>query len=440
MQVSAVRQAINTSRLSRFQIATIIVCALLNVMDGFDIMAMVFTATAITSTWKIGGTQLGLLLSAGMLGMAVGSVLITPLSDRFGRRRIVVLSLVLIAGGMFFSAHASGFNDMALARVATGLGVGGLIPSLSVIVAEFSSDKWRGGAVSFMGVGYTLGAVLGGIAANALISGYGWRAVFLAGAYGTCALILVVLVWLPESVDFLITRRPANALARLNRLLRAMRLPAMAELPERDAAAKKAGMRALLSPALLPATVMLWAVSFLVLLSTYFVVSWTPRLLALSGLSESQSITGGVLLNAGGLLGCLLFGWLASRMSFKVVTLAYFLIGTASLALFSVVHHDLSIAFPLTTLIGVCLFGAIAGINTLAPSLYDASARGTGVGLATGIGRLGGILSPALTGFMVDAGHPISGLYLVYCVPLLAGAAVMWWMRRIPSSMTTARA
>ena len=173
----------------------------------------------------------------------------------------------------------------------------------------------------------------------------------------------------------------------------------------------------------------LWCVSFLVLMCAYFVISWTPRLLVLSGLSQSQSIIGGVLLNSGGVIGCLLFGWLATRVRAQSITLVYFGIGLLSLLTLSQFHNQLMLAFALTLLIGICLFGAIAGINTLAPAIYPAANRSSGVGMVTGIGRLGGILSPALTGVMVDAGQPIGALYIYYCVPLVIAAALMWVLR-----------
>ena len=433
-QAARVRDAINQGQMSPLQIRTVLLCALLNVMDGYDIMAMVFTASAISTAWSLSGTQLGLLLSAGMVGMAFGSVLITPLADRLGRKAIVQLSLAVITAGMAYSALTQSFQEMAVARLVTGLGVGGLVPGLSMIVAEFSSDKWRGGAVSFMGVGYTFGAVLGGLAAGELLSSYGWHSVFAVGAMATFALMLAVWLWLPESVDFLLQKQPRNALPKLNRILSAIGAPTLQsmEAPNQQQA-QAGGLRSLLTPPLRRLSLQLWCVSFLVLMCAYFVISWTPRLLVLSGLSQSQSIIGGVLLNSGGVIGCLLFGWLATRVRAQSITLVYFGIGLLSLLTLSQFHNQLMLAFALTLLIGICLFGAIAGINTLAPAIYPAANRSSGVGMVTGIGRLGGILSPALTGVMVDAGQPIGALYIYYCVPLAAAAVLMWSLRHAQS-------
>lgn len=438
-QAARVRSTINQGRMSVLQIRTVLLCALLNVMDGYDIMAIVFTATAISKEWSLSGTQLGLLMSAGMIGMALGSLFITPLADKVGRKCIVQCSLVVISAGMAFSALTASFSDMFMARLITGLGVGGLVPGLSVIVAEFSSDKWRGGAVSFMGVGYTFGAVLGGLVAGVLLNSHGWHAVFAVGAIATFALAILVWFWLPESVDYLMQRQPRNALEKLNRILLAIGAPVLESIGEKSGAngVGREGVRALFKGPMLKITLQLWGVSFLILMCAYFVISWTPRLLALSGLTQSQSIYGGVLLNVGGVLGCLIFGWLATRVRAQKISLAYFGIGLACLAFLSQFHAHLTLSFALTLVIGICLFGAIAGVNTLAPSIYSAGNRNSGVGLATGIGRLGGILSPALTGLLVDAGQPIGSLYLYYCAPLAVAALLMGSLRNVNSRYET---
>ena len=430
-QSARVRDAINRGRMSPLQIRTVMLCALLNVMDGYDIMAMVFTASAISTAWSLSATQLGFLLSAGMVGMGFGAVLITPLADRLGRKAIVQFSLVVIAAGMAFSALTENFQQMVIARLITGLGVGALAPSLSVIVAEFSSNKWRGGAVSFMGVGYTFGAVLGGLAAAQLLNAFGWHSVFAVGAIATFLLVLLVWLWLPESVDYLMQKQPRDALAKLNRILQAIGSPVLQHIepPSQEQAGQQSGLRGLLAPAMWRTSVQLWCVSFLLLMCAYFVITWTPRLLVLAGLTQSQSIIGGVLLNSGGVLGCLLFGWLATRLSAQSIALAYFALGTLCLLGLSQFYNQITLAYALTLITGVCVFGAIAGINTLAPAIYPAANRSSGVGMATGIGRLGGILSPALTGVIVDAGQSISALYIYYCVPLVIAAALMWILR-----------
>lgn len=432
-QFAGIRQAINAGRMTPFQIRTVLLCALLNLMDGYDIMALVYTASAISSDWQLSATELGLLLSAGLVGMAVGSVLITPLADRFGRKHITVVSLLVITAGMLCSAWAPQFTTMAAGRVVTGIGVGGLIPSLSVIASEFASDKWRSGAISFMGVGYTLGAVLGGLAAGELLASQGWRSVFLLGACGTAALVVLVCLWLPESVEFLALRQPVHALARLNRTLQAMGMSALDHLQGRTMAHSvgAGAVRTLWAPSTRAATFKLWSAAFLILMASYFVITWTPRLLVLAGLSPAQAIVGGVLLNAGGVLGTLLFGWLASRAHFGAVTLVFLAMALACLVLFSAFSTHLKLAFALTVAIGLFMFGAIAGVNTLAPSVYPSAVRATG--LATGMGRLGAIVSPALTGWLVDAGHQIGWLYLYYCLPLLLALALMWSLRSLPS-------
>ena len=160
-----IRQVINAGPMSRFQVTSIAICVALNMLDGFDVLVMAFTAPAISADWQLKGAQLGVLLSAGLFGMAAGSLFLAPWADRFGRRAITLLCLVVITLGMFLSAAAQSVGQLAAMRVLTGIGIGGILASISVITAEYASDKWRSAAISMQVIGYPIGATLGGVIA-----------------------------------------------------------------------------------------------------------------------------------------------------------------------------------------------------------------------------------------------------------------------------------
>jgi len=437
-----VRNLINKGRMSRLQVLAIMLCVLLNAVDGFDLAAMVFTASSISAHWNLSSAELGVLLGLAPAGMVFGAFVLAPVADIIGRRKAIVLGLVLACLGMFLGAYSQSYHEFAASRILTGLGVGGIIPGLSVIVAEYASDKWRGGSISLLGVGVMGGAMMGGAVVNALLENYEWRSAFLVGGLLTFTVLIVVLIRLPESIDFLVMRRPRNALRRLNRQLLTMRHEQLCELPVManhipSQKSRRPNVRSLVTGEVLPRTLKLWGIEFLATASMFFVMSWTPRLLVLSGLSESDSIIGGIILNAGGLAGCLLFGLLAARANFKRVTLAYFLMGACALIAFSVLHQHLMIAYVLTFFIGLCAIGALAGVNTLAPSLYPVAVRGTGVGFAAGIGAVGSISSPVLTGVLLDMNQQSSSLYLYCAALLLCAALLMWSLRHAESSLSS---
>ena len=197
--------AIAHGPMSPLQITTVVICLAINLIDGFDVLAISFTASTLAAEWQLQDDQLGLLISAGVAGMTIASILISPVADYIGRRRTILFSLAVITLGMVASAMAMGPADLALYRFATGLGIGTLLPSINTMVGEFSSHKRRELAVTIMQAGFPLGATLGGFVAFGLIESLGWRGVFWVGALLSGAMIPLSWRGLPESPDFLRT-------------------------------------------------------------------------------------------------------------------------------------------------------------------------------------------------------------------------------------------
>ncbi|MFK0095878.1 MFS transporter [Pseudomonas sp. NPDC090592] len=425
------KQRLDNDPMGRFQCLAIGICIVLNMIDGFDVLVMAFTAASVSAEWGLNGAQVGLLLSAGLFGMAAGSLFIAPWADRFGRRPLILLCLALSGIGMLLSAMSHTPLQLALLRGLTGLGIGGILASSNVIASEYASKRWRGLAVSLQSTGYALGATLGGLLAVWLLGHWGWRSVFLFGGVVTVLVIPLVLLWLPESLDFLLARRPANALARVNRLAVRLGQPALAQLPTATAREQGAasGFRQLLAPAMRRTTLVIWLLFFLVMFGFYFVMSWTPKLLVAAGLSAQQGITGGVLLSVGGILGAALIGGLSSRWPLTRVLALFMLVTAGLLVLFVANGASVSAALALGLLIGLFSNGCVAGLYALSPVVYDASVRATGVGWGIGIGRMGAILSPTVAGVLLDGGWQPLHLYGVFASVFVLAAGCLLLLR-----------
>ena len=287
-----IRAQLDHSPMTGFQRLAIAICTVLIMLDGFDVLVMAFTAASVSAEWSLNGTQLGFLFSAGLFGMAAGSLFLAPLADRIGRQAIILICLVIVTVGMLASAASQSWLQLALLRGVTGVGIGGMLASVGVICAEYASEKWRSTSVAIQATGYPIGATLGGLAAAWLLSHYGWRSVFVFGGVASAAMIPVVLWRLPESVDFLISRRPKGALPKLNRLMQFMGHAPLASLPATTQATPMGGtLAALFSPELIRKTLAIWAGFFLLMFSFYFSLSWTPKLLVQAGLSALPSPT-----------------------------------------------------------------------------------------------------------------------------------------------------
>ena len=435
------RQLVAAGRMAPFQWVVIAVCVLVNTLDGFDIQVMAFTSNAVTKEWGLSGSQLGLLLSAGFVGMAAGSLIIAPFADRVGRRPIVLGCLVLAAVGMTLSSLSQSAVQLGLLRVLTGLGIGGILASNTVIAGEYASRKWHGMAISLTATGYSVGAIVGGILSVTLQGSFGWRSVFLFGGIATVAVLLLAVALLPESLDHLLTRQPANALARVNRLAGRMGRPNLAELPApppRTAKGVASGLAKLLGPQLRRSTLILWTAFFLVLAGFYFVTSWTPRLLVEAGLTASTGISGGVLINIGGLFGSVALGAFTARFPMRKVVSVYLLTSAVMLALFIAATAALPLALCVAVLIGLFLIGCVAGLYALVSAVYDADVRSTAMGTAVGIGRVGAIIAPIAAGALLDGGWTPTGLYIAIAVAFAATAVVLLFLRTADSSRKSA--
>ena len=421
-----IRERLDDGPMTPFQCLAVGICIVLIMLDGFDVLVMAFTAASVSAEWGLSGKELGVLFSAGLLGMAAGSLFLAPLADRVGRQPVILACLATVTVGMLASAMAQSHLQLTAWRGLTGIGIGGMLASVGVIAAEYSPLKWRSTCVALQATGYPIGATLGGLVAAWLLEHYGWRSVFAFGGLASALIIPLVLWRMPESVDFLMGRRPAGALPRLNRLLRRMGHPELSSLPPQTvAAASGSTVAALFGGPLARRTLAIWAGFFLLMFSFYFSLSWTPKLLVQAGLSTQQGVTGGVLLNIGGIVGGSLFGVLAIRLRLAWLTICSLLAAALWTAVFGGVSAALTLAFGVAFLLGASLFAGMAGLYAIVPASYPATVRVTGMGWAIGIGRAGAILSPMTAGALLDGGWQPSHLYYAFAVPLVLGAAVI---------------
>jgi predicted MFS family arabinose efflux permease len=220
-------------------------------------------------------------------------------------------------------------------------------------------------------------------------------------------------------------------------LLKRVRLQPIARLPQVHESAReplRVTFAQLFSPALLRSTLLIWLAFFLVMFGFYFVMSWTPRLLVSAGLSNQQGITGGVLLNVGGIVGTAVIGLLAARYKLSRVLIAYLVLNSVLLAMFVQFTANVNLAFGLALAIGVFVNGCVAGLYALTPTIYNASQRVTGLGWGIGIGRSGAILSPLVAGQLIDAQWAPAQLYILFAGAFLLAALAIWGLKARPAA------
>lgn len=425
-----IRHAIDTSRMSAYQWVIVAMAAFLNALDGYDVLAMAFTATAVTREFGLTSSELGWLLSAGLTGMAAGSLLLGPLADRYGRQKILLVSLVLNALGLFLSATANSAVELGLWRVLTGLGVGGILATVAVLTSEYSNIRHRGMALSIFTAGYGVGASLGGAGATHLIPSLGWRSVFVVGGILSVLAIGLVSALVPESMDFYRMRRPREVAQRkAAQIARRLGLSGPVEVGAEPAAQERNSVARLFDARYRVPSLLLWAAFFTIMFGFYFANSWTPRLLVESGMSEQQGILGGLMLSMGGTVGSVLYGALTTRWDARVTLMAFTALSAVTLVLFITTVEQPTLAFCSGVVVGMLISGCISGLYTLAPQTYAPDIRASGVGWGIGVGRIGAILAPILVGAFLDAGWTPLQLYIGVAVVVALAAAALWKLR-----------
>lgn len=417
------RQALREGSMTSFQVVVVIICVVLNMVDGFDVLAMSFTAPLVAREWGVDPATLGVLLSAGLVGMGTGAIFISPIADVMGRRTVVILSTIIMSLGMFASAATSNVLELGLCRFVTGLGIGGVLASGNTLLAEYAPTRWRDFTISMMVIGYPTGAIIGGSVFAYLVSEYGWRSAFLFGGAASTLMLPFIILYLPESLDFILTRRRENALAQVNDVLRRLGRAPLATLPtiSREEAATKAVV-GVIEPRYLKGTVLMTLSYFMLMFSFYFVLSWTPKNLVDLGFTVQQGIFALLMINLGGIVGGLLCGYGTRRLnaraltSWMLVALFFFIVG------YGTVQTGVVPMMALAFLVGLGLMGAMAGLYIIVPHVYPPSVRNTGTGLAIGIGRIGAMVGPPLAGVLIAAGWERVAYYSVLALPVLISA------------------
>jgi benzoate transport len=416
------RQAIDHGPVGRLQILVIALCCVINMLDGFDVLAISFAAPPIAGEWQLRPEELGIVFSVGLVGMALGSMFLAPLTDRIGRRAMIMACLLAIGLAMIATGLVRNLNELLIARALTGLGIGAILASLTSMVAEYTPDRHRNLTVSLLQAGYPVGGTLGGFVAAWLIPEFGWRAVFFVGA-GLGLLMLPLVTWLlPESVQFLEQKRPPDALARINEVLRRMGRAAIRELGPPSAAAEPSRVSTLLSTERRANTLKLWFAFMLNSLAVYFVLSWVPKIVVDAGLPLSQGIYAGIMVNVGAVLGIVVLGYLSGRRGLRPLIFGFLLTGAVALVVFGFLPANVPALLTVGFLIGFFVMGGYIGLYSVAARIYPTAIRTTGIGWTIGVGRIGSIIGPYLGGVLIALEWATGPRFIAFAAPLLVAA------------------
>ena len=408
----SVARLVDDSPLVSGQIMTVVICALVAVVDGFDTQSIGLVAPTIAADWHVEPARFGMVFGAGLFGSLIGALVLGTCADRFGRRPALLVAVALFAATTLMTPFASSLPVLAIMRLVTGVGLGGALPNIISLTSEYAPAKLRGTLVALMFCGFPLGAVIGGVAAAGIIPAFGWETVFYVGAAIPALLLPIIWAVLPESVRFLAMRQDR---AGIEQVLERMRWPAQWDgaLPSAPPE-MRSPIASLFASGKAPGTVLLWTTLFLSLLLTYFLVNWMPIIARQNGIGMSAAVLAVAALNLGAIVGCLSIGRLCDRHGQPTVVIGCaFGLGAMAITAIGICEHWVPALLAVTFLAGVFSIGAQMCTIALCASFYETSLRVTGVGWAIGIGRIGSIVGPVLGGVLIAAGMAAVPLFIL---------------------------
>ena len=430
------RELMRRSPMSHAQIIAVGVTMGLSALDGFDVLAVTLAAPGLTRDWHISHGALGAVLSAGLLGMAIGSLLLAPLADLLGRRSLLFLTLALMGTGMGMSGSSHSVLELSLWRVVTGLGIGAMIPVINPLATEFANARRRDLAVSLMAVGYPVGGVAGAGAATLLLRTHHWSVLFFLGAGLSLIAAAVVWLWLPEPLSFLVERPRSDALRRVNDLLARFGVPPVDSLPAPKTRLARQRLRDLLGVRSIAGTLYVTLLNLLYVIAVYYVLSWVPQLVADLGFSPADAASVSFAANLAGIAGGVLFGWTATQVPVRPLAAGVFAAFALLTVAFSVAAADLYVLRMLGAALGFFLFGGMCALHSIVSRSFSDHIRASGAGFVMGIGRAGSALVPVVTGLMFSFGVGRTSIALALAGGVLLAAGLALRLRSLESQST----
>ena len=415
-------------KMTKVQYFSIAICFLMNILDGMDVLVVSYCAPAIAQDLSLGPKTLGVVFSAGLIGMAIGAIFLAPFADKFGRKKLILISAFIMGLSVLLTAFSENIFQLIFMRLLSGLGIGCMLATTATLTSENvlnnSKDFW----VSLVISGYPVGAVLSGYIAAAVIPLYGWESMFILSGLITILTIPLTYFFLTESPQFYLKKQPKGALKKANKILVKMNFEALESLPKINLSViNKSQVSQLFTKKYKISTLQLWAALFFAFGCLYFLISWIPKLATDAGLSIELAIYAGSIFNVGAFFGIVLQGYFSSKIGLKK-TISIFLLLTFLLMASFKIFIGTDILLLIYFLLGFSLQGGFVGLYAVAARLYPTEFKTTGVGWAIGMGRIGGILAPLIGGLFISLGLSLSANFFIFSIPALLASILTYFM------------
>jgi MFS transporter, AAHS family, benzoate transport protein len=412
----------------------LVICGAAIFVDAYDLIVYgaVVPALLADRSWGLSATEVGAIASWTLAGQLVGALFAGILTDWIGRRRLIIGGVAWFSVGMVLCALAPSAISFTALRFIVGLGLGVVMPTASALTLEYAPAGRRKMTYAMMFGGYAVGAFCAAALASVALADLGWRFMFWISAVPALLLVPAALIWLPESPGYLL-RSGREAAARALAARHAVDLGEPSVDGERPTS-RWSSLETLFSRRYLVATVLFWMASFAALLLIFGLQTWLPQLMRTAGYDLGSAVLFLGVLNGGALVGTLFAARIADQLGCRTVVVTSFLIAAGAIALLAA-RPQSGLTYVLIALAGLGTIGTQILINAFVGDHYPADTRASALGWALGIGRLGAIVGPTLTGWLIDSEVGFRWNFYVFAVVALAGALIAAGVpRRTPST------
>ena len=420
-----INRVIDDAKFTPFHWGVLFWCLLIIIFDGYDLVIYGVALPLLMQEWALTSVQAGLLASTALFGMMFGAMSFGTLSDKLGRKKTIMIRVAIFSGFTFLGAFASNPTEFGILRFLAGLGIGGVMPNVVALMTEYAPKRIRSTLVALMFSGYAIGGMTSALLGAWLVPQYGWKIMFYIAAL---PLIALPLIWkfLPESLMYLTNKNQTEQVrTNVKKIAPEKNITADTQFVlDEVTAGDEAPLKALFQQGRTFSTFMFWIAFFMCLLMVYALGSWLPKLMIQAGYSLGASMIFLFALNIGGMVGAIGGGYLADRFHIKKVLTIMFVCGALALILLGFNSPQI-VLYTLIAIAGAATIGSQILLYTFVAQYYPSTVRSTGMGWASGIGRIGAIVGPVLTGALLTMELPHQMNFLVIAIPgVIAALAI----------------
>ncbi|MGW6174149.1 MFS transporter [Arthrobacter sp. NPDC055138] len=412
-----IKDFISEAGFSRFHAGMLFWACFIITFDMYDLVVYGSVLPVLMQEWSLGPVEAGAIGSYGLVGMMVGAILFGILADRFGRKRMLIISIVLFSAATALCAAAPGPVVFSVLRGLAGLGIGGILPSVIAMLTDYAPKNRANTLVAVVMCFFSVGGILAAFVAMILLPAFGWQSVYLVAVLPLLFLPFMVKHFADSPATMLEEKRFDALRSVLAKVNGAADIPSGAQftgIQEKEAGSSPVG--ALFTNRRALGTLMIWVAFFMCLLMINGLTIWLPKLMVEAGYPLGSSLTFMIVLNVGAIIGTLVLGKLSDKWGVKRVLVPMFVISAVSLTLLGF-GNNMAILLVLVAITGATTMGAQNISYAFVSQYYPSFMRSTAIGLASGVGRMGAIVGPTFGGILLTLSLPVQMNFLFFAIP-----------------------